>query len=691
MLDPILTIFREETLEHLAVLEQGFLDLETNQETESRREVVHSLFRHAHSLKGDARAVGRSDIQDAAQELEELLEGLRRSPQDVTRELIDTGLLHLDRVRDCFQQWQNETFGAAGSDAEAPAEEQTPADVTETAEDRVREDAGSGDSFSVRVPADRLDRMLNRVGEVRILQRLSGDVIRRLVDIRSELAELAAEPDSAGASELAALSEAVRSAEGELLSQRSREQLLIESLEEEIRDARLLPLTMLADSLRRPVRELARSLGKQIGLEIHVEGIMLDKAVIEALRAPLMHLIRNASDHGIEAPFDRRRAGKPEEGTIHITGEQRGDRVRIFVSDDGAGIHFNRIRERLREWSPFGDVNVDELSEQELAEYLFQPGFSTSAVSTVSGRGVGLDVVREELQRLHGRVELVESSSAGSKFVLEVPVTISTVRILSVWEGGQPFGVPSTSVVKTLRVSPEQIQNLEGTSMVMVDREPVRWLPLSELLGRPRPATVGQVHQPCLLVRRRGVRVAVAVDELEEEREVLLKPLGFPLTGMPGVLGGTIRPDGSVQLVLDLAETRFESRGSAASPTASADQRARILVVDDSPTTRALLRNLFNAAGYSVRTANDGLEAIEVLRSGPVDLVVSDFEMPRLNGVDLTRQIKSRWKIPVILVTGREKEHDRIAGLEAGADAYLVKSTFHGGGLLETVEQFVGG
>ena len=228
--------------------------------------------------------------------------------------------------------------------------------------------------------------------------------------------------------------------------------------------------------------------------------------------------------------------------------------------------------------------------------------------------------------------------------------------------------------------------------MLTVDGEPVPWVPLADLVGAAggvSPAEGGAC--PYVLVAREGQRVAIAVDDMEDEAEVLLKPLGFPLTGMRGVMGGTIRPDGSVQIVLDIVSSAFRPQcGGARGPVNAAQPAVRILVVDDSPTTRSILRNVFAAAGYAVRTAVDGVDALEQLRSHGVQLVVCDLEMPRLNGFELTRRVKSQFGLPVVLVTGLEKEEDRRQGLEAGADAYVVKSTFHGEGLLEVVRQLVG-
>ncbi|MCY2989598.1 MAG: response regulator [Planctomycetota bacterium] len=575
-----------------------------------------------------------------------------------------------------------------------------PALLTESRTPAASATGSAEETFTVRVPSERLDRMLNLAGELRISQR-SGDTVRkRLSDLVEQIVKLPLGKLSspAAASERpqavlrtwqSALLDQVRRIETELSKNRSREELKVLALETDIRDARLLPLVMLTDSLRRAVRDLSQALGKSICYEADVGNILLDKAVIEALRDPLLHLVRNAADHGLETPSERVQAGKPETGVIRILASRRGELVRITISDDGRGVGHDRIRARLRQLGELDEAELRQLTEAELREHLFRPGFTTAKPGDISGRGVGLDVVRHTVQRLQGRVEIEATSPAGTTFALTVPVTISTVRILTVLSGGHYYGVPSSAILRTGRAKQADLRELEGQLVLPLDGAPVRWVHLADLVGAVALARAS--HESAwsyLLMAHRGQRTAVAVDDLEDETEVLLKPLGFPLGGLPGIVGATIRADGSVQLVLDLVSSAW-SHGVSAPPRAEAQVARRILVVDDSPTTRAVLRNVFTAAGYVVCTASDGAEALERLRSQAFDLVVTDVEMPRLNGLDLTRQIKAKFGLPVILVTGKEKEEHRREGLEAGADAYVVKSTFQGDGLLDIVQQFV--
>ncbi len=738
MVDPIFIIFQEEAQEHLRGLEQGFLDLEATTDLARRRALIDATFRHAHTLKGDARVIGLAALQESAQQLEDLLERFRDNPGALDEAAINEGLARLDRVRLDYERWQAQWDPAtAGSlpglgpalgelptppPAPQPAADELPVPqaAAETSPPPADEDqptaaaheaglppggtqpqaspgpaagskwsSGGEQRFMVRVPSDQLDRMLNLVGEIQITQRAGAAMVSQVAELRKRLEHLSHDVESGDPTAIDAVYDYVRRIETEHRKQQTREQLLVRSLEAELRQARLLPLTMLAESLRRPVRDLAHALGKKVRYEIDVGTVLLDKGVIEALKTPLLHLISNALDHGLEPLPGRQAAGKPEEGVIRLAAQQRGEQVRIMLSDDGAGLSFERIRHRLRTQLGMPADEVQQLTEQQLAAYLFQPGFTTAEVGQVSGRGVGLDAVRDAVQRLQGRITLASSSSAGTTFVLTVPVTVSTIRILSVWSGGQCYGIPTTAIEHTGRAKVSQVRQLEGASVLPHDGGAVPWVHLAEMIGIGAPRQPGSEQAvPYLMLNTTSGMVAVAIDELEEEREILLKPLGFPLSGMPGVIGGAIRPDGAVQLVLDLADDVFSRRRQRNLQPPPAVQARRVLVVDDSPTTRTFLRNLLAQAGFAVRTAVDGIDALEKLRTHPVDIVVSDFEMPRLGGVDLTRQIKSQYGLPVILVTAREQEHHRRQGLEAGADAYVVKSTFQGEGLIDVLRQF---
>lgn len=691
MQDTIFDIFRSEARSNLKALEQGFLDLDIAGTQQERMVLVDRLFRHAHNLKGDARALDLVPIQLAAGRLEETLELLRMSSETWDAARVEEGLRQLDEVVVAFESWLDSS--TVLPDASLPEGVPTLAHpAAGNSSEGKRTSVWQDDARSVRVSSEDLDRMLNLIGELRVLQRSDHETHRQFKELRVRLEEILRSPeDLQGALESAI--DHLRRIETSLHRQQTREHLLLRSLEEDVHTVRLLPLSQLAGSLRRSVRDLAIELGKEVQYEVEVGNVLLDKAVIDALRAPLLHLIRNAVDHGIELPRQRIEAGKSPQGKIRLSATRRGGRVVIHLTDDGGGIDTEKIKAILLAQGELSQEEIQQRSEGELTDWLFRPGFTTAPRGDISGRGVGLDVVRDTLQRIQGTVELNSVPGQGSVFTMILPITISTVRILSVSCGGQSYGLPSSTVLKTGRIKPSELRRIKGTTVLLLDNEPIRWVWLADLLQLRRGrADFEGTEEPYVILQQGHRRLAVQVDMVDDEREVLLKPLGSPLENMDGVLGGTIQPDGSVQLVLDISLDKIPRnlRGVDTGPRESNGQLAQsILIVDDSPTTRSLLRNALTTAGYRVRTAIDGLDALDRLRAEKPDLVVSDFEMPRLNGVDLTRQIKARWRIPVILVTGREQERHRLEGLEAGADAYFVKSSYQDEGLLDLIRQLI--
>ena len=582
-------------------------------------------------------------LQQRGQVLEDTLAEFREQPAAIDRAAIDRGLGQFDALQQSFAEWeqgstakvpaafpQSDVANDPGRSSRAscrsagggptacgePGGGPGRSDSAATASDRRKNGCGQRpareeEKFTVRVASDRLDRMLSLAGELRISQRGAEAEAGHLAGLHEQLATLGGAWERQSSQEnrhsLEAAVDYVRRIQTELHQRHVREQLLLGSLEFDIREARLLPLAMLAESLRRGVRDLAQSLGKQVRYEVKVGDVLLDKAVIEALRDPLLHMLRNTAHHGLETPDERLAAGKPEEGVIVLQAVRQGDRVRVTLSDDGRGVDFARIRERVSRLGPPDGSQAAQLTEKELAAYLFRPGFTTAVTSdAISGRGVGLDVVDDAMHRLQGTVELEAGDRTGTTFALTVPVTISTVRILTVSSGGQHYGIPGSMIVRTARARRDQLRELEGSLVLTVDGEPVPWVPLADLVGAAggvSPANGGAC--PYVLVAREGQRVAIAVDDMEDEAEVLLKPLGFPLTGMRGVMGGTIRPDGSVQIVLDIVSSAFRpQRGGARGPVNAAQPAVRILVVDDSPTTRRNLAKCVRRRG--LRGANGG-------------------------------------------------------------------------------------
>ena len=465
----------------------------------------------------------------------------------------------------------------------------------------------------------------------------------------------------------------------------------------------MVPVRRAFATLPRIVRDVAQTTGKTVRLEMSGEDVEIDKQVLDGVADALKHLVVNAVDHGCEPPAVRVAAGKPAEAVVRVTARSVAGTVVLEVADDGTGVDEDRVRAKAVE---LGLLPPDSpLAGPPLLELLFTPALSTAgAVTETSGRGVGLDVVRTAVEALGGSIEVRSTAGAGTTFVLTVPVTLGVVRCLLARVGEERYAVPVHGVVESVSLRPAQgarLHALAGAPVVVRDGVSVPLLDLGTALGTAREP--GRTPGSALVVRHggsAGALVAWAVDRLDGERELVVKDLGSFLGKVPGVAGATIDGDGSVVCLLDLRELADRSVGAgaaapaaAAGPARSPARRARVLVVEDSVGVRELERVILEGAGYLVETAVDGLDGASRLRDDPADLVLSDVEMPGMDGFALTRTIRRTkgWEnVPVIIMTSRGEEHARQAGLEAGCSAYLLKDDFDQDELVSTVRRLVG-
>jgi two-component system chemotaxis sensor kinase CheA len=466
-----------------------------------------------------------------------------------------------------------------------------------------------------------------------------------------------------------------------------------EQLDEEVRQLRMLPVAEAFHGLERTVRDLAAAANKAIDLVIQGGEVALDRTVIELLKTPLLHLVRNAVDHGIESQAERVSSGKPSRGRIVVAAVLRGDRVSVRVQDDGRGLDLEALREQVRRRGlpePYDDA--------ELARLIFLPGVSTARLVTdVSGRGVGLDVVRSQVEALRGTIDVTFEPGRGAGFTLTVPLTLTTMRVLMVQSAGQIFGLPVVQIERLLRVGIDEVASVGGRSVVMLNGSALPLVSLAKILGLGEGEQPLSRKVPAVVLIAAGQRIGLAVQALLEEREVLVKSLGSRIKRLRHFSGTTIRPDGRVALLLSamaLVETALaQPAGGAVLPTPSpAAVRKRLLVADDSITTRTLIKTILEASGYEVAAAADGAEAWQLLQDKNFDLVVSDVDMPRMDGFALTETIRGSKRfrtLPVILVTALESDADKVRGMQAGADAYLKKSAFDQRNLLETIRRLL--
>jgi two-component system, chemotaxis family, sensor kinase CheA len=477
--------------------------------------------------------------------------------------------------------------------------------------------------------------------------------------------------------------------------------VILDELQEEIKRVRMLPLATMTAGFGRMVRDLGRQHDKEIDLVISGEETELDKRVLEQVKDPLIHLLRNAIDHGLETRRERLQAGKASLGRITLSASQQGSNIVIRVCDDGQGLNLPQIRQAAVRRDLLTTAEVDQLSDEEAANLIFRFGLSTSAIITdISGRGVGLDVVRQNVEQLHGTLQVASEPGQGTTFTLTLPLTLASSRGLLVQAGRQTFFLPHATVERMLLVQPEEIVHVAGKPTISYQEKVIVLAWLEDLLSLP-PAPR---ETSCLTVVIIGVaekRLGLVVDELEGEQEIVVKSLGKQLARLGGIAGATISGSGQVVLVLHPADlirlaTKFQGRTAVTDLVEIQEEKRskHILVVDDSITTRILEKNILEAAGYYVELATDGEEALNMLIAGALpDLIVCDITMPRLDGLALTRQLKedARYRaVPVVLVTSLGSPADKARGIEVGADAYIVKSSFDQTNLLEIIEQLIG-
>ncbi|PDW04599.1 hybrid sensor histidine kinase/response regulator [Candidatus Viridilinea mediisalina] len=469
----------------------------------------------------------------------------------------------------------------------------------------------------------------------------------------------------------------------------------------QIRRTRMLPLLTLINPLRLQLRDMARVANKRVALNLDDRGAEADRQVLEQLREVLMHLLRNAVDHGIETPQERLAKGKPEVGTITLHAEVSGDRLRLVIEDDGAGLDHEGIKRRALASGLMNNVEIERASPAELYDLIFLPGFSTrQTVSALSGRGVGLDVVRTRVERMHGRVNVQFEPGKTTSFVIDVPLSLTSSHGLLLRAAGGIYVLPLDAVQRIVMPEPGQIQRLEGRPVLRLGERALPLATLDDLLGFGSDRA-NSAHGLALLLGSGERQIACLVEAILGEQELVVHRLPTPLQRVRFVSGATILADGRVVPILDAVDLVRATTGAQRSLSLEVNEEQEqrmplILVADDSITTRTLEKNILEAAGYQVRLATDGQEALEELRrladDGGCDLLLSDIDMPRLNGFDLTAQVRSDTKLrhlPVVLVTSLDSAADRERGVEAGADAYIIKRSFDQQTLLDTIAQLI--
>ena len=476
---------------------------------------------------------------------------------------------------------------------------------------------------------------------------------------------------------------------------------MVDHLLDDAKRLLMLPFSTLLAVLPKLVRDLARDQGKLVRLEIRGGEVEIDKRILEELKDPLIHLVRNSIDHGMEKSAERSARGKPPEGLLTVTISQvDGNKVQLVLADDGCGIDAGRVREAAVRHGALSAERAGQLDDRESLSLIFLSGVSTSRLLTeVSGRGLGMAIVREKVERLGGQISVQTRVGHGTSFRLLLPLTMATFRGLVVRAGDQSFIIPIAQVERVVRMRADSIKHAAGQPLIALDGAALSLVWLEHVLQLPvKPTKTPPDTVTAVVLGSGDQRIAYAVTEVMQEQEVLIKGLGPPLSRVRNVAGAAVLGSGKPVLILNPADLLASAVQAPAAAVAAAEtetpegREKKVLVAEDSITARMLLKNILESAGYHVTAVVDGTDAWTTLKTEPFDLLVSDIQMPRMNGFDLTARIRGDRKLadlPVVLVTALASREDRERGIDVGANAYIVKSSFDQSNLLEVVRRWV--
>lgn len=733
----MIDLFRSEADSQARALTVGLLALERDAVAADHLE---SCMRAAHSLKGAARIVGVSAGVSVTHAMEDCFVAAQQGRIKLHQGHIDELLRGVDLLQQMAQtaepdmgRWDNEKLAEVKAFLAALSlviETPPPAAAAEIpieaalapAASRNRERGEEGQGGVLKVTTENLNRLLGLAGESlvesRRLKPFADSLLRLKLfqnDWRRDLDRLREHLPQHGLSEEAQAALLGAQQRG-LECQQFLAQRLVEidtfdrhaaNLSHRLYDGalacRMRPFADGVQAFPRMVRDVARSLGKPVRLDIVGEDTQVDRDILEKLDAPLGHLLRNALDHGIELPEERRAAGKPAEATLRIEARHSAGRLQVSVADDGRGIDLERLRTAVIQRKLSNAETVGQLSEAELLEFLFLPGFSMKeAVTDLSGRGVGLDVVQNVLKQIRGTVRINTRPGEGTRFQLELPLTLSVVRTLLVEVGGEPYAVPLAYIARTLKLAPADIELCEGRAHFNLDGRSIGLVNALQLLGGVSPHAAAETLATVVLGDATHL-YGLVVDRFLGERELVIQTLDARLGKIKDVVAGALMEDGSPVLILDVEDVirsieKLASTGSLSGVARDAQgaagvARKRVLVVEDSFTVRELERKLLANSGYEVEVAVDGMDGWNAVRTGRFDLVITDVDMPRMDGIELVALIKKDphvSSLPVMIVSYKDRPEDRRRGLDAGADYYLAKGSFHDDTLLQAVVDLIG-
>ena len=745
----LFTIFQAELEESATALINGLVDLEkSGDDSTHRAEDVETIFRTAHNLKGAARGLGITQIGDIAHQIESIFSTLKSSNGIIPKSLIDLCLEAVDKMQLVMQSFVDhkdinfdldeflvrlkESPGTSQDASLAQPVKQkvsksppstptvTPKVNAEVKSGKATANANAVNVDTIRVSLKVIDKlselseevqagkieMDDRASQAKILERMVREFSITWKGITTSLQATRGHEESSillksmtrASDAIMEMTDAVGKITNDIVSQSLDYSRLSRALQDEVALLRLIPANNFLSLLPRYIRELSSELSKKVDLVVNGGDVRIDKYVLEGLKDPLNHILRNAIDHGIESPDVRIKSGKNATATITVTVRDAGNKVFFEIKDDGAGLDDEKIKNKIKAMRMEGAEKINELTQEELHHYIFQSGFSTkNEVSSISGRGVGLDVVLKNVQALKGTVTIESQPGKGCKFIICVPLSLSSERGLIVRCDDETFVLPTASIERVRLVHVDEIVNIEGSNAILIDDHPVLLKTLANVLSPGLNAPSAQ-NFPVVIIKGALQRVALAVNQVLGEREIVIKSIQEPLTNIGCVSGATLLDRNKIAIILDPEELIKLALGAptlvivSVSETKKLTSSIKVLVVDDSITTRTLEKNILESKNYDVMTAVNGQEAWDMLQKHSFSLVITDVNMPIMDGFELTDRIKKSDKfanLPVIIVTSLGSDSEKGRGIDVGADAYIVKSEFESGVLLQAISQLV--
>ncbi len=779
----LLSMFKIEAEEHLKSISSGLLQLEKSRKAEEQTQIVETIYREAHSLKGAARAVNLMDVETICQTVETIFSALKHQKMNLVPELFDVLHQSVDTIGEVIdaskkidiseimqklgpieaQAKTGKKESAHTSRPQSKPESQPPKETVSTPNDESPKESTVPEkppevnpvvketpqpapvtievdkslvSDTIRISTAKLDSLLLQAEEM-VGAKLT--VVQQGVDLRNivgslghwrkdwekkegelrETFQLVEKKGTDNGSSKMLVSQfldfvtsnltAIKETEETLINLTSMTETnartlgnMLDNMLEDMKKVLMLPFSTLLRILPKVVRDLSRDQGKDVELIVKGSTIEIDRRILEELKDPFIHILRNCIDHGLEKPEDRVKSKKPRGGTISILISQlSGKEVEILIMDDGRGIDASKVREVAVKKGVISQAKADALDEQEALMLIFQSEVSTSPIITdLSGRGLGLPIVREKVEKLGGTIAIETKVGEGTTFRIVLPVTLAKFRGILVTVQDQAYVIPTGNVERVIRFRRDEIKQIERKDSLVVDGRVIGLLRLQDVLGlteKKAQADLNPYMQALVLVSG-DQRLAFCIDRVMNEQEVLVKNFGQQLVRVRNIAGATILGTGKVVAILNVPDLLKSATQVTTAAMASVKMegeiltKKRILIAEDSITSRTLLKNILESAGYHVKTSVDGMDALSALKTETFDLVVSDIEMPRMNGFDLVSKIRSDTttaELPVVLVTALESREDRERGIDVGANAYIVKRSFDQSNLLDVIKKLI--